>query len=454
LASSQKEALKLAVNAGIDMVMIPYQYKDFCKNLTELVHEKAVSMSRIDDAVKRIIQLKLELNLFGAPSGNAKDYPQFASEDFAQASYEAASEAITLLKNDSGILPLQKGVKILVTGPNAVSRRALNGGWTVSWQGEKLENYPDRCKTILDAVKERFGAENVVHIPGVSYSSATEYNTEYKDRFQEAISAAKHVDYVLLCVGENSYAEKPGDLEDLYLNELQTGLVTEIVKTGKKTIVVLSEGRPRLISKFSKQVDAIVQTYLPGVHGADALSDVLTGKINPSGKLPYTYPAYPNALTPYFHKYADNPRPNEDNTYDYKGFYHPEFPFGHGLSYTTFIYGNPSINTTQLPKNSKEEIIISVDVTNSGNIAGKEVVQLYSCDLYASMIPDVMRLRRFEKVFLLPGETKTVTFCLQPHDLAFYNDECKRIVEPGDFKFLIASSSMDIKEKLMFKITD
>jgi beta-glucosidase len=452
LAESQKEAVKLAINAGIDMIMEPYCYKDRCKHLMELVREKAIAMSRIDDAVTRIIKLKLQLGLFDTPFSNAKDYPQFASEDFASASYEAASEAITLLKNDNDILPLQKGVKILVSGPNAISRRALNGGWTVSWQGDKLEDYPDRCKTILEAIKEHFGTENVSYIPGVSYSSAIEYNTEYKDRFEEAVSAANRADYVLLCLGENSYAEKPGDLEDLYLNELQTELVNEILKAGKKTIVVLSEGRPRIISKFSDKVDAIVQTYLPGVYGADALACILAGKVNPSGKLPYTYPAYPNSLVPYYHKYADEPRQSEGNIYE--GYYNPEYHFGHGLSYTTFEYRNPTINKTELPKDSKEEIIISVDVSNSGKTAGKEVVQLYSSDWYASLIPDVKRLRRFEKVFLLPGETKTVTFRLHLDGLAFYNDECKRIIEPGGFDFLIAASSKDIKEKITFKITN
>lgn len=453
LASSSKEAVKIGINAGIDMVMIPYRYQDFCKNLVELVNEGAVSESRINDAVTRIIKLKLQLNLFEKPTTDRKDYPEFASAESAQISYNAASEAITLLKNNNNVLPLQKGAKILVTGPNAVSRRALNGGWTISWQGEKSEKYPERCKTILESIQERFGKENVIHVPGVSYSNAIEYNTEFEDRFEEAVAAAYDVDYVMLCVGENSYCEKPGDLDDLYLNDLQTKLVTEILKTGKKTIVVLSEGRPRIISKFSGKVDAIVQTYLPGAYGADALADIIIGKVNPSGKLPYTYPAFPNSLVPYYHKYAEEQKKSQ-GSFNYEGDYNPEFHFGYGLSYTTFEYRNPVINRTQLPKDSKEEIVLSVDVTNTGKIEGKEVVQLYSSDLYASLIPDVKRLRRFEKVSLLPGETKTVTFRLQPKDLAFYNLECKKIVEPGDFEFLIASSSNDVREKILFKITD
>lgn len=450
MVPSIKEAIKAGINAGIDMSMIPINYKEFCSLLTELVNEGAVPMSRIDDAAQRIIALKLKLNLFDVPNTYRKDYPEFNSKEFQKASYNAAADGITLLKNKNNILPLQKGAKILVTGPNAVSKRSLNGGWTFSWQGEKIDEFADEYHNLLDAIQLKYGKENVTYVPGVSYTKATEYATEYKDRFEDAVNAAKNADYVILCLGENSYCEKPGDLDDLYLNDLQTELAQEILKTGKKVILVLSEGRPRVISKFSDKVDAIVQTYLPGIYGADALADILAGEVNPSGKLPYTYPAFPNSLIPYYHKYAEEQEKSE-GAYNYEGDYNFEYPFGYGLSYTTFAYSNAGIDKSALTLGSKEDITISVNVTNTGSREGQEVVQLYSCDLFASLVPDVKRLRRFEKVNLKAGETKTVTFKLNLNDLSFINLDNKRVVEPGDFVFQIGSSSADIKEKLDFK---
>ncbi|MDR2361381.1 MAG: glycoside hydrolase family 3 C-terminal domain-containing protein [Prevotellaceae bacterium] len=444
LAPSMKEAIKAGINAGIDMSMIPYNYKEFCTLLHELVNEGAVPLSRIDDAVTRIIALKLQLNLFDVPNTLRHDYPEFHAKAFQDAAYAAAADGITLLKNDNHTLPLQKGAKILVAGPNAVSKRALNGGWTFSWQGEKVDEFGEDCPSLLEAIQHNFGKENVTYVPGVSYTNAIEYNTEHKDRFGEAIAAAKKADYAILCVGENSYCEKPGDLHDLYLNDLQTELVQEILKTQTKVIVVLSEGRPRVISKFSSQVAAIVQTYLPGMYGATALADILAGKINPSGRLPYTYPAFPNSLAPYYHKYSEEQQ-KSPGAYNYEGDYNPEYPFGFGMSYTTFEYSRLQINKTHLPLNSREEITISIDIKNTGATAGKEVVQLYSSDLYASLIPDVKRLRRFEKIALEPGETKTVTFTLTLNDLSFVNLENKRVVEPGEFELLIGASSNDIK---------
>jgi len=450
-ADSHKDAIKQSINAGIDMSMIPYDYERFCGMLIELVNEGEVPMSRIDDAVTKIIEFKLNLGLFETPNTYAKDYPKFNSKEFQQASYDAAADAITLLKNNDNILPLKKGVKILVAGPNAVSRRALNGGWTYSWQGEKVDEFMS-TNTLLTAIEQTFGKENVNYIPGVSYTDAVEYRTEYKDRFDEAVVAAKNVDYVVLCLGENSYCEKPGDLDDLYLNELQTELAQEILKQGKKVILVLSEGRPRVISKIAGKVDAIVQTYLPGAYGADALADILIGKVNPSGKLPYTYPAFPNSTAPYYHKYSEEQKANA-GAYNYEGDFNPEFRFGFGLSYTTFAYSNMKIDKTSLPKDSKESIEISIDVTNTGNVEGKEAVQLYSSDLYASIIPDMIRLRRFEKVSLKAGETKTVTFNITLNDLSFINMQNERVVEPGDFELKIGASSADIKEKALFTVT-
>lgn len=451
MVGSIKEAIKLGINAGIDMSMIPYDYVEFCTLLTELVNEGQVPMSRIDDAVTRVLVLKMKLDLFDRPNTFAKDYPQFGSKDFKQASYDAAADAITLLKNNDAVLPLKKGAKILVTGPNAVSKRSLNGGWTFSWQGEKVDQFAADYHNLLTAIESRFGKENITYVPGVSYTDAVEYATEHKDRFDEAVAAAKDVDYILLCLGENSYCEKPGDLDDLYLNDLQTELAKEMLKSGKKVILVLSEGRPRIISKISSQVDAIVQTYLPGLFGADALADVLVGTVNPSGKLPYTYPAFPNSLVPYYHKHAEEQKKSE-GSYNYEGDFNPEYHFGYGLSYTTFAYNNLKIDKKELASTSNEDITISIDVTNTGKVAGKDVVQLYSSDLIASLIPDTKRLRRFEKISLNPGETKTVTFKLKLQDLSFINMQNKRVVEAGDFELQVGSSSNDIHATTLFTV--
>lgn len=451
MVPSIKEAIKASINAGVDMSMIPYDYKEFCALLTELVNEGEVPMSRIDDAVTRVIVLKLKLDLFNTPNTYAKDYPRFGSEEFKQVSYDAAADAITLLKNDNQILPLRKGAKILVAGPNAVSKRSLNGGWTFSWQGEKVDEFAGDYHHILSAVEAKFGKENVSYVPGVSYTDAVEYATEYKDRFEEAVAAAKNADYIVLCLGENSYCEKPGDLDDLYLNDLQTELAKEMLKTGKKVILVLSEGRPRVISKISSKVDAIVQTYLPGLFGADALANILAGEVNPSGKLPYTYPAFPNSLVPYYHKHSEEQKRSE-GVYNYEGDFNPEYHFGYGLSYTTFGYSNLKIDRTSIGKDSNDDITISIDVTNTGKVAGKEVVQLYSSDLYASVIPDTKRLRRFEKIALNPNETKTVTFKLKTKDLSYIDMNNKRVIEPGDFELQIGASSNDIKDKVILTV--
>jgi len=446
IVSSIKEAIKVSINAGVDLSMIPYDYKQFCTLLVELVNEKEVPMARIDDAVTRIIELKLKLNLFDVPNTYAKDYPMFASKEFKQASYDAAADAITLLKNENNILPLKKGTKLLIAGPNAVSKRALNGGWTFSWQGEKVDEFADGYNNILEAMEAKFGKENITYIPGVSYTKEMRYDTEHKDRFDDAIAAAKNVDCVVLCLGENSYCEKPGDLTDLHLNELQTDLAKEIIKTGKPIVLVLSEGRPRVINRISKGMTAIVQSYLPGLYGGDAIADVLNGDINPSGKLPYTYPSAPNDLVPYFHKYSEEQQ-NVDDIYFYEGDYRPEFHFGYGLSYTTFEFSNFKMDKSELPLGSDEAVYISIDVKNTGNREGKEVVQLYTGDLYASLTPDIQRLRRFEKISLKAGESKTVTFKLKLEDLSFINMDNYRVVEPGEFVIKIGNSSAAVKGK-------
>lgn len=449
LAATSKEAVRLGIEAGIDMAMIPIDYRGFCRDLRELVEEGALSEARIDESVRRILRLKVELGLFERPDTYPADYPRYGCEEHRRASYEAAAEAVTLLKNENGLLPLDPagGRRILVCGPNAESRRALCGGWTVTWQGHGIERHPALCKTLAEALVERFGARNVEVVPGVSYlPHESRYDTEHRDRFEEAVAAARRADLVVLCLGENSYCEKPGDLNDLALDPLQTELAERILDAGKPVVLLLAEGRPRLISRFSARIPAIVQSYLPGPQGADAVADVLTGKVNPSGKLPYTYPAFPNSLAVYCHKYADEQR-NTDATYAYEGDYNPEFVFGHGLSYTTFAYSRATL------AREGDEIVVSVDVTNTGGRAGQEVVQLYSRDLYASLIPDVRRLRRFAKIALEPGETRTVVFRLAIGDLAFHNLENERIVEPGDFLFEVGASSADIRATLPFELT-
>lgn len=435
VAATDKEAVMLAINAGIDMSMVPYKYEVFCDNLVELVKEGKVKEERIDDAVRRILKVKYALNLFDKPNTNPKDYPKFGSKEFEKASYDMAAEAITLLKNEKNILPLKKNVKVLVTGPNANSMRTLNGAWTYSWQGEKVEDFAAQYNTILEAVQNEIGKANVTYVPGVSYKHDGHYYEEYTDKMDEAIAAAKNSDVIILCLGENTYTEKPGDLNDLYLSELQTELAKKLAATGKPVVLVLNEGRPRVISRFEQEMDAIVQTYLPGNFGGDALADILFGDVNPSGKLPYTYPRFPNATISYIHKPSEEQKKAE-GVYNYEADYNPQFSFGFGLSYTTFAYKDLKISKTSLKKG--ENLQVSVTVTNTGKITGKEVVDLFTSDLYASSVtPDVKRLRRFEKIELKPGESKTVTFELNPADLSYIGRDGKSILEAGDFEVMV-----------------
>ncbi|TRZ44464.1 glycoside hydrolase family 3 N-terminal domain-containing protein [Robertkochia solimangrovi] len=442
VAESDKEAIKMAINAGIDMSMVPYQYEVFVDNLKELVTEGSVSESRIDDAVRRILKVKIALGLFEVPVTNYKNYPEFGSKAFEKASYDMAAEAITLLKNENDILPLKKGVKVLVTGPNANSMRTLNGAWTYSWQGEKTPEFAERYNTILEAVQKKIGKSDVTYVPGVSYVDGGQYYEQKEDRMDAAVKAAEKSDIVILCLGENTYTEKPGDLNDLYINDLQTELALKIAATGKPVVLVLNEGRPRVISKFEREMDAIVQAYLPGNFGGDAIVDILYGDVNPSGKLPYTYPRYPNATIPYIHKPSEEQKKAE-GVYNYEADFNPQFPFGFGLSYTTFEYSDLKIDKSQVGGDGS--ISVSVSVKNTGKMAGKEVVELYTSDLYASQItPDVKRLRRFEKVSLSPGEQRTVTFDLKVSDLAYIGRDNKSVVEAGDFEIMIK----DLKQTL------
>ena len=446
VAKTQKEAVKMAINAGIDMSMVPYNF-DFCDYLTELVKNGEVPMSRIDDAVRRILRVKFELGLFKTPVTRMADYPDFASKKFENDAYEAAAEAITLLRNKNQILPLSANAKILVTGPNANSMRTLNGGWTYSWQGEKVDEFAGKYNTILEAIKKH--ASNVTYVPGVEYKMDGTYNEEQNVDIDAAVKAAADVDAIVLCLGENTYTEKPGDLNDLYISDNQTALAKALAATGKTVILVLNEGRPRLISKFADQMQAILQIYLPGNFGGEALADVLYGKVNPSGKLPYTYPCYPNSLVVYNHKPSEAQKKME-GMYNYEGDVVSQFPFGAGLSYTEFSYSDLKINKSEL--DGKDNFTISVTVKNTGDREGKETVQLYISDLYAFITPDVKRLRGFEKVDLKPGEEKTVTFHLNTRDLAFVNHQLKYVVEKGKFVASVANltASFSVKETQTF----
>ncbi|MCO6147415.1 glycoside hydrolase family 3 N-terminal domain-containing protein [Flavobacterium sp. NRK1] len=435
VAATDKEAVMLAINAGIDMSMVPYKYEVFCDNLIQLVKEGKVKQERIDDAVRRILKVKYALNLFDKPNTNPKDYPEFGSKEFEKASYDMAAEAITLLKNEGNILPLKKTTKVLITGPNANSMRTLNGAWTYSWQGEKVEEFAGQYNTILEAVQNEIGKANVTYVPGVSYKMDGHYYDEFADKMDEAIVAAKNSDVILLCLGENTYTEKPGDLNDLYLSELQTELAKKLSATGKPIVLILNEGRPRIISRFEQQMNAIVQTYLPGNFGGDALADILFGDVNPSGKLPYTYPRFPNATISYIHKPSEEQKKAE-GVYNYEADYNPQFLFGDGLSYTTFGYSNLTIDKTQLKKGNN--LKVSVTVTNTGKVTGKEVVHLFTSDVYASSVtPDVKRLRRFEKIELKPGESKTVWFEITPADLSYIGRDGKTILETGEFEVMV-----------------
>ncbi len=439
VAVDNKEAVKMAINAGIDMSMISYMYEPFCNDLIALVKEGEVPMNRIDDAVRRVLTLKYKLNLFDKPTVDVKDYPKFGGKEHAQKAYEVAAEAITLLKNKNNILPLKKTAKVLVTGPGANSMRPLNGCWSYSWQGQLADEFAGDYNTIFEAVQNEIG-KNATWIPGVSYGKEMDYRIENKDRYEEAIAAARRSDYVVLCVGENSYAEKPGDLVDLTLSKLQLQYAQDLLKTGKPVILVLAEGRPRVIREIASNVNGILMAYWPGNYGGDALADVIFGDVNPSGKLPITYPSAVNSLVPYIHKYSEE-QVKSAGMYNYEGDFSPEFHFGFGLSYTNFDYKNLQLSATQI--SGKEKLEIKVEVTNTGKMAGKEVVQLYTSDLVASITPDVKRLRRFEKLLLQPGETKTVVFTIDASDLAFVNAANQWVTEPGEFKVTIGNTSLE-----------
>ena len=441
VADSQKEAVKMAINAGIDMSMVPYEYENFINNLKDLVNEGEVSIERIDDAVKRILKLKLELDLFKNPVTNYEEYSDFGSKKHHQLAYKAASESITLLKNNDNILPIKGNPRILVAGPNGNNMRTLNGAWTYSWQGDLTDQFAGEFNTIYEAIANNYGKNNVKYVSGVSYKENGSYYDMVEDNINLAVREAKNSDYVVLCLGESTYTEKPGDLNDLTLHHLQLKLAKELAKTGKPIILILNLGRPRLISDIEALMSAVVNVYLPGNFGGDALSDIISGNVNPSGKLPYTYPLYPNSLLPYYYKPSEVQN-NAQGAYNYVGEVNNLYDFGFGLSYSEFVYSNLKINKEEF--NSSDTIKVSVNIENTSEIDGFETIQLYSSDLYASITPDIKRLRDFSKVEIKAGQTKTIIFDLPVDNLAFVNLNNDYIVEPGKFKLTIDKLSKEI----------
>lgn len=440
IAKDKKDALRIAINAGIDMIMEPYSC-DACGYLVELVKEGKIPMSRIDDACRRVLRMKYRLDLFKNPTQKLKNYPKFGGEEFAKLALEGATESMVLLKNKGNILPLQHGKKILLTGPNANQMRCLDGGWSYTWQGHRADEFAGKYNTIYEAFCNQYGKENVILNQGVTYNEKGKYWEENEPQIQGAVDAAKNVDVIVACIGENSYTETPGNLTDLWLSENQRNLVKELAKTGKPVILVLNEGRPRLIADIEPLAQGIIDILIPGNMGGDALVGLVSGKSNFSGKMPYTYPKEINSLANYDFKKSEEVGTME-GAYDYNAKITQQWGFGYGLSYTSYKYSN--LKVSQSDFRHGDIIKVSVDVKNTGKVAGKESVLLFSSDLISSMVPDGRRLRAFDKIELQPGETKTVTFDLNADDLAFVGYDGKWVLEEGDFKLMIADQSADI----------
>ena len=440
VAKDKKDALRIAINAGIDMIMEPYSC-DACGYLIELVKEGKIPMSRIDDACRRVLRMKYRLDLFKNPTQKLKNYPKFGGEEFAKLALEGATESMVLLKNEGNILPLQHGKKILLTGPNANQMRCLDGGWSYTWQGHRTDEFAGKYNTIYEAFCNEYGKENVILNQGVTYNEKGKYWEENEPQIQGAVDAAKDADIIVACIGENSYTETPGNLTDLWLSENQRNLVKELAKTGKPVVLVLNEGRPRLIADIEPLAQGIIDILIPGNMGGDALVNLVSGKSNFSGKMPYTYPKEINSLANYDFKKSEEVGTME-GAYDYNAKITQQWGFGHGLSYTSYKYSN--LKVSQSDFRHGDIIKVSVDVKNTGKVAGKESVLLFSSDLIASMVPDGRRLRAFDKVELQPGETKTMTFELKADDLAFVGWNGKWRLEEGDFKLMIADQSASI----------
>lgn len=429
VAANKKEAIKIAINAGIDMAMEPYK-TDYCTLLKELVEEGEVAMSRIDDACARVLRMKMRLGLFETPDTYYKDYPLFASAEFAKASLEAATQSMVLLKNEDGMLPLKKGTRILLTGPNASSMRALNGGWTYTWQGHLTDRLGEQYNTIYESLCNKFGAGNVIYEPGVTYAQDRDWQFDTIVGIDRAVAAAADVDVILACIGENSYCETPGNINDLTLSANQLKLVEALSATGKPVALILNEGRPRIINSIVDGAKAIVDIMLPSNYGGDALADLLAGDANFSGKLPFTYPKHSASLKTYDYKRGESAKTME-GAYNYDAVVDLQWLFGYGLSYTTFAYSNLRVDKPVFK--SGDMLNFEVDVTNTGKVAGMESVLLFSSDVVATTSPDIRRLRQFDKISLNPGETRTVKLTVAADDLSYVGYDEKWILEKGDF---------------------
>lgn len=440
VAKDKKDALRIAINAGIDMIMEPYSC-DACGYLIELVKEGKIPMSRIDDACRRVLRMKYRLDLFKNPTQKLKNYPKFGGEEFAKLALEGATESMVLLKNERNILPLQHGKKILLTGPNANQMRCLDGGWSYTWQGHRTDEFAGKYNTIYEAFCNEYGKENVILNQGVTYNEKGKYWEENEPQILGAMAAAKDADVIVACIGENSYTETPGNLTDLWLSENQRNLVKALAQTGKPVILVLNEGRPRLIADIEPLAQGIIDILIPGNMGGDALVNLVSGKSNFSGKMPYTYPKEINSLANYDFKKSEEVGTME-GAYDYNAKITQQWGFGYGLSYTSYQYSNLKVSKSDFRHG--DIIKVSVDVKNTGKVAGKESILLFSSDLVASMVPDGRRLRAFDKVELQPGETKTVTFELKADDLAFVGWDGKWRLEEGDFKLMIADQTASV----------
>ncbi|MBQ4388889.1 MAG: glycoside hydrolase family 3 C-terminal domain-containing protein [Bacteroidales bacterium] len=434
VAADKHEAVAMGINAGIDMIMDPYD-PECCNVIVDLVKDGRISQARLDDAVRRVLRLKVRLGLFENPLWD-RAYPEFASEQFGRESYAAAVESEVLLKNEDNILPLKGTERILVTGPNANSLRTLNGGWSYRWQGAADEFAP-QYNTILEALEARFPGK-VRFEPGVSYLPGDDWQAEDASGLGKAVAAARGADVIVACVGENSYCETPGNMDDLNLSANQKALVKGLAATGKPIVLVLNEGRPRLIGDIEPLAKAVVDVMLPSNYGGDALAALLAGDENFSGKLPFTYSKHINALHTYDYKVSEH-RETMEGSYNYDAVMDVQWPFGYGLSYTSFAYSNLKVSADDFK--AGDVLKVSVDVTNTGTRAGKEAVLLYSSDLVASLIPDVKRLRGFEKVSIEPGQTVTVNFELPASRLAFVGADGRWRLEKGDFRLSCGGQS-------------
>jgi len=441
IAADRKEAVALGINAGIDMIMDPYD-PEVCKDIIAAVNEKMIPMSRIDDAVRRVLRLKVRLGLFENPVWNVDNYDKFACKEFQDNSYDAAVESMVLLKNEDNVLPISAGKKILVVGPNANSMRTLNGGWSYTWQGD-ADKFASQYNTIFEALQKVYGEKNVSYVAGVNYSMASgKWDKETDIDIDAAVRAARKADIIVACIGENTYCETPGNINDLNLSSNQKELVRSLAKTGKPIVMVLNEGRPRIINDIEPLAKAVVDIMLPGNYGGDALASLISGKENFSGRLPFTYSKYVNSLHTYDYKVSENVQ-TMDGLYNYDATMDVQWPFGAGLSYTSFEYsGLKSISPVQF--NADDMLTFEVTVKNTGSVKGKEAVLLFSSDIIASKVPDVKRLRQFTKVELNPGESKIVRLEIPAHELAFVGHDGKWRLEKGQFRIACGSESMMI----------